>query len=201
MQFPRTQNGLIYCDPAWEHLAYSDKGLTKSPQMHYECMSLDEMKAMRDDILFASAPDCVCIMWTLWNFMDQAIDLMTTWGFEYKTGGVWNKVTKNGKQSFGTGYILRGSSEPFIIGTLGNPKIKNRSTRNSLFTGDIPDNLHDLANITINSLLREHSRKPPEMYEIIENLFEGDYLELFARTQRPGWNFWGNETTKFKEAC
>lgn len=134
---------------------------------------------------------------------DTAIDLMTEWGFKYKTGGVWNKVTRHGKQSFGTGYILRNTTEPFLIGTIGAPKIKNKGTRDAFFTGEIPEDFTDvsaIAAITINALRREHSRKPPEMYEIIENLFEGDYMELFARTQRPGWTSWGNETTKFKEA-
>lgn len=40
---------------------------------------------------------------------------------------------------------------------------------------------------------REHSRKPDELYEIIEKCSPGPYLELFARCQRPGWDQWGNE--------
>lgn len=40
---------------------------------------------------------------------------------------------------------------------------------------------------------REHSRKPDEMIPPIANLFDGLYLELFARTQRPGWTVWGNQ--------
>ena len=45
---------------------------------------------------------------------------------------------------------------------------------------------------------REHSRKPDEMYNRIERLVEGPYIELFARTKRPGWDSWGNQTDKFK---
>ena len=33
----------------------------------------------------------------------------------------------------------------------------------------------------------------------IGNIFEGPYLEMFARTQRPGWTVWGNQTDKFTE--
>jgi N6-adenosine-specific RNA methylase IME4 len=44
---------------------------------------------------------------------------------------------------------------------------------------------------------REHSRKPDIMYNHIENLLEGPYIELFARTQRQGWDSWGNEVNKF----
>jgi hypothetical protein len=40
---------------------------------------------------------------------------------------------------------------------------------------------------------REHSRKPDEIYDIIEACSPGPYLELFARFKRPGWSQWGNE--------
>ncbi len=63
----------------------------------------------------------------------------------------------------------------------GAPRITNHSTRNLLLTG-WPQ--------------REHSRKPDEMTPLIENLFDSPYLELFARTQRPGWTTWGNQTDK-----
>lgn len=199
MKFPQQQHGVIYADPPWEFVTRSDKGLEKSPQKHYDCMPLAELKSMRDDILFATAPDSVCIMWTTWCFLDQGMELLDAWGFKYKTGGVWNKITKNGKQTMGNGYTLRNASEPFLIGTVGNPKVKNHGTRDSQFSGDVPDDLSDLGEITINAIRREHSRKPDEMYGLIENLFNGSYLELFARTKREGWESWGNETDKFKE--
>ena len=40
---------------------------------------------------------------------------------------------------------------------------------------------------------REHSRKPDELYPIIEACSPGPYLELFARHGRPGWDAWGDE--------
>jgi N6-adenosine-specific RNA methylase IME4 len=191
------QYGVIYADPAWEQVMYGETGYDKSPQAHYDCMSLDDMKAMRDQILFATGPHCVLFMWAIWNMLPQALDLMESWGFSYKTGGNWDKVTVHGKQAFGNGYILRSSSEPFLIGTLGKPARKNRSTRNNFYTGDVPENLHDLG-ISISSLRRDHSRKPDEMVTLIEDLFDGPYLELFSRTAREGWDVAGNQTEKFK---
>ncbi|MGC2202390.1 MAG: MT-A70 family methyltransferase, partial [Stellaceae bacterium] len=47
---------------------------------------------------------------------------------------------------------------------------------------------------------REHSRKPDEAYERIEALCEGPYLEMFARFQRPGWDFWGVEANSSRVA-
>jgi N6-adenosine-specific RNA methylase IME4 len=46
---------------------------------------------------------------------------------------------------------------------------------------------------------REHSRKPDEAYQRIEALCDGPYLEMFARTRRPGWDVWGNESQGFPE--
>lgn len=203
--FPRNyQYGVIYADPPWKYTMRSEKGYAKSPEAHYDTMAFDAMAAMRDDILFASSPDCVLFMWTTWpahpesntDLLQQSLDLMKLWGFQRKTGGCWNKTTANGKQHFGTGYIMRGASEPFIIGTRGNPKIKNKSTRNSIFTGDVPDNFNDLG-ITITAKARDHSQKPDEMTVLLENLFDGPYLELFSRTERPNWTVWGNETDKY----
>ena len=47
--------------------------------------------------------------------------------------------------------------------------------------------------------VREHSRKPDRVRADIEALFDGPYCELFARSTRPGWTSWGNETGKFAE--
>ena len=40
---------------------------------------------------------------------------------------------------------------------------------------------------------REHSRKPDEIYPLIEACSPGPYLELFARFPHEGWSQWGNE--------
>ena len=42
---------------------------------------------------------------------------------------------------------------------------------------------------------REHSRKPDIIYNHIENLLEGPYIEMFARQTRKGWDQYGNEVT------
>lgn len=181
MTFPSGQYGVIYADPPWSYEMYSDKGHAKSPHAHYNCMDFKQLAALRDDILFSTAPDAVCFMWAVWPKLDEAFRLLSSWGFQYKTGGAWHKKTKHGKSAFGTGYLFRSASEPFLIGTVGTPNIKNRSTRN-----------------IIEAVVREHSRKPDETITLIEDLFDGPYLELFARTKREGWSVWGNETEKFE---
>jgi N6-adenosine-specific RNA methylase IME4 len=185
--FPPGQFGVLYADPPWQYKMYSDKGYEKSPDVHYDCMMAEQMEAMRDQIIFATSPNAVCFMWAVWPMLDTAMKLMAEWGFKYKTGGAWHKRSStwepdcdDPKSAFGTGYILRSACEPFLIGTIGEPNIKNKSTRN-----------------IIEAAVREHSRKPDEVIPMLENLFDGPYLELFSRQQRLGWSAWGNQTDKF----
>ena len=101
----------------------------------------------------------------------------------------------------GTGYTMRGASELFIIGKHCSPKVKNRSTKNVLLTGeDWPSDPAEIESIIVDTRIREHSWKPDEMIPLIEGLFDGPYLELFVRTQRPGWDVWGDEVDKFSGA-
>lgn len=207
--FPKGQFGLIYLDPAWKHEMYSEKGKGKSPDRHYDCMTLEEMMALRDQIIFATAPNSVMVMWTTWSagnvngkvvdFLADAMFLMRHYGFQRVTGGPWIKRAGTGNPNMGMGKSFRQSSELFIVGTHGSPRIKNHSTRNVLTTGDYPKTLEEIDSFMVDTMIREHSRKPDEMYENLENLFEGPFLELNARTTREGWSSWGNQIDHFPE--
>lgn len=120
-----------------------------------------------------------------------ALAVMATWGFTYITGGSWTKRTPLSKAAFGTGYVLRSSTEPYLVGRLGAPQIHSRSERNLIEAAEIPDG--------IESLRREHSRKPPEMREMIERLLPRAHCaELFAREPWPGHDVWGNQVERFE---
>ncbi len=45
---------------------------------------------------------------------------------------------------------------------------------------------------------REHSRKPDELYELIEDCSRGPFIELFARDTRKGWAGWGNQSDDYQ---
>ncbi len=117
--------------------------------------------------------------------------------------GTWVKRTKHGKDAFGTGYVLRSSNEPFLIGTRGSPKT-TKSTRSTVPTYD--DGFHEeqpfaASSITIEAIAREHSRKPDEAFVAAERLIpDAQRIELFSRQSRQGWTVWGNETEKFDAA-
>lgn len=179
------QFGLIYADPPWSFTTHSSKGKKKSADMHYNCMSLEDIKAMPVSEL--ALPDCYLFMWTTDPFLQKAFEVIDSWGFEYKTVGFyWAKQNRVGDGFFmGTGYHTRANPEQCLLATIGRPKRVSAS---------VPK--------LIVSRVREHSRKPEEAYSRLEELVGPvPKIELFARTTRPGWSSWGNETEKFAEAA
>lgn len=193
----RSSAAVIYSDPDWLFKNYSTKGERKNPNQHYQCSSVEEIAAMPVNEL--AAPDCVLFMWSTFPMLPEALHVMKAWGFEYKSGGAWAKMTTTGtKWQFGTGYVFRSAAELFLVGKRGNPKQRDtkeaRSVRNLIGEDDL---LCSGCAFGVAAPIREHSRKPDRMYEMIETLFDGPYVELFARNTRPGWQSWGNEVGKF----
>lgn len=168
----------IMVDYAWGQSFYSEKGTKKAPQKHYRVMPLEVGVTLPVQDL--AAPNTVLWLWAINPMLDKAFVLMSSWGFEFKTAGTWLKRTKHGKIHFGTGYILRGSNEPFLIGTRGSPK-----TANNVRGG-------------FEGMVRRHSEKPEEAFDAAERLMpKANRLELFSRTNRPGWTSWGDEAGTF----
>jgi N6-adenosine-specific RNA methylase IME4 len=136
------------------------------------------------------------LLWTTDPFLRKSFEVIDSWGFEYKTVGfVWAKNTEYPGDdvmktllkreiwweaqhffSIGTGYWTRANPEYCLLATRGHPKRLNSDVRELVI-----------------SPRREHSRKPDEMYDYIERLCSGPYLELFARNSHPGWDHLGLE--------
>jgi N6-adenosine-specific RNA methylase IME4 len=195
--------GLIMADPPWSYEMFSAKGYAKAPEAQYATMDLAAIKALPVEAL--AAPDCLLWLWAVNPQLPQALEVMSAWGFTFKTAGTWLKRTSGNKVAFGTGYILRSSNEPFLIGTRGSPKT-TRGTRSSIlsyedqraakWSDDWPN-----GTITIEATAREHSRKPDEAFRACEELMpDARKLELFSRTDREGWATWGDEAGKFGAA-
>jgi N6-adenosine-specific RNA methylase IME4 len=179
---PNNRFGVILADPPWRFDNWSKAGEWKNAARHYPCLTLEELKALRVSLNmdFICAPDSALIMWATFPMLPQAIELMAAWGFAYKSGGAWAKMSRNGNPAFGAGYLYRSAAELWLLGTRGSPKVRSRSVRNLIVAER-----------------REHSRKPDQMHDDIERLFDGPYLEMFARAPRDGWTVWGNQTDKF----
>lgn len=176
---------LILADPPWSFRAYSAKGHGKSAVRHYPVMTEAELAAL--PVASIAAADSVLVMWTTWSQLASGLPLriIEGWGFRASSGGAWAKTTREGLPAFGTGYVLRDASEPFLVARRGKlPPGLSRAERNLIL-----------------SPRREHSRKPAEMHAMLERLLpDARRVELFAREPRPGWTVWGNETQKFSAA-
>lgn len=170
---------LIMADPAWNFALRSAKGEAKSAQARYRCMPLAEIEALPVGNL--ARGDAILWLWATNPMLPQALRVIDAWGFRFVTAGAWVKTTASGKLAFGTGYVLRSASEPFLIGKLGRP-VTGRAVRSAIL-----------------AIAREHSRKPDDAYAAAEALAPGalNRADLFSRETRPGWQAWGDETGKF----
>ncbi len=162
----------IAADPPWK---FGDKlpGAGRGAAKHYEVM---DVAAIRRFELPPIAADAVLFCWRVAAMQQEALDVVTAWGFTVKSELVWRKVTKNGKRWFGMGHYVRAEHETCLIATRGRPEILNRSVRS---TFDAPAG--------------RHSEKPDEFFDIVRRLCGGPRVELFARRHRPGWTCLGNE--------
>ncbi|MDO8689968.1 MAG: MT-A70 family methyltransferase [Dehalococcoidia bacterium] len=127
-------------------------------------------------------PQSHLYLWVPNALVLEGLEVMRRWGYTYKTNIVWYKIRKDGgPDGRGVGFYFRNVTELVLFGIRGGVR--------TLAPGRTQVNI-------IPTRKREHSRKPDEIYDIIENCSPGPYLELFARQVRNGWSQWGNEVTK-----
>ncbi|MHB8627551.1 MAG: MT-A70 family methyltransferase [Aggregatilineales bacterium] len=182
-----TRYPVILADPPWQFRVYSkatEQG--RSAESHYPTMSLADICALPVSDL--ASPDCTLFMWTTLPTLPEALQVINSWGFTYKTAAfVWAKLNKRAAGRFseptdsanwfcGMGFYTRANAELCLLATRGSPKRQHADVRQLIVAP-----------------IREHSRKPDEQYSRIERLLPGPYVELFARHKRAGWSSWGNE--------
>lgn len=178
---------VIYADPPWTFATYSAKGRGRCADAHYDVMGQGDLAAL--PVAEWADDDCILLMWATDPLLPQALDLIRAWGFTYKTVGFyWAKLNRSAsaaamtERSFftGLGYWTRANAEQCLLATRGKPKRKARNVPRLVVAPR-----------------REHSRKPDEVYDRIERLADGPYLEMFARASRTGWDGWGDQTGLF----
>ena len=170
--------GTILADPPWLFQNRTGKMAPEHKRLfRYHTMTNEEIMSMpiREIVL----PKSHLYLWVPNALVKTGLDVMEAWGFTYKTNLVWYKVRKDGgPDRRGVGFYFRNVTELILVGVRG-----------SLRTLDPGRSMPNL----FQSQKREHSRKPDEIYEIIEKCSPGPYLELFARHPKPGWLQWGDE--------
>ncbi len=175
--------GTILADPPWRFSNRTGKVAPEHRRLsRYETLSLKEIR----DIPVASvaATKSHLYLWVPNALLTEGLSVMAAWGFAYKTNIVWHKIRKDGgPDGRGVGFYFRNTTELVLFGIRGSLR--------TLQPGRKQVNILRVAK-------REHSRKPDELYKIIETCSPGPYLELFARGSRPKWTQWGNEAEDYR---
>ena len=169
----------VLADPPWRFDNRTGKIAPEHRRLaRYETLSIEEIAAL-PLIRHLNAP-AHCYLWVPNAMLPAGLAVLEAWGFEYKTNLVWYKVRKDGgSDGRGVGFYFRNVTEVVLFGVRG-PDARTRQA------GRTQVNL-------IASRKREHSRKPDELYKVIESCSFGPYLELFGRGSRDGWMVWGDE--------
>lgn len=173
-----TSFGTILADPPWRFANRTGKMAPEYRRLsRYPTMTFQEI--MELPVSQIARPRCHLYLWVPNALILEGLEVMRRWGFTYKTNLVWYKIRKDGgPDGRGVGFYFRNVTEIILFGVRGSMRTLAPGRRQ------------------VNVLLtrkREHSRKPDELYRIIENCSPGPYLELFARHPQPGWSQWGNE--------
>jgi N6-adenosine-specific RNA methylase IME4 len=163
--------GVLYADPPCQFEPYSrETGMDRAADNHYPTMPTTDIAAMK----IPAAAACVLFLWSTVPMLRDALDVMATWDFTYRSAVVWDKLRA------GTGYWLCSRAELLLIGTRGDAV-------------PAPAPGQQMSQV-IQAPRGQHSEKPDIFADEIARLFPTvPKLEMFARKARAGWDSHGNE--------
>ncbi len=173
----------VLADPPWQFQNRTGKMAPEHKRLQrYPTLSLQEIKDLPVEAIVEDTAHLY--LWVPNALVAEGLQVMEHWGFTYKTNLIWYKIRKDGgPDRRGVGFYFRNVTEMILFGVRG----KNART---LQRGRSQENI-------ILSRKREHSRKPDEQYELIEECSWGPRIELFARGPRENWFVWGNQSEKY----
>ncbi len=168
----------VLADPPWRFDNRTGKVAPEHRRLsRYDTMNVDQIGELPVGDVVAERAHCY--LWVPNALLADGLRVMEAWGFAYKSMLVWHKVRKDGgSDGRGVGFYFRNVTEPVLFGVRGQLRTRDAGRRQVNYLA---------------SRKREHSRKPDELYDIIEQCSPGPYLELFARYPRDGWRSWGDE--------
>lgn len=170
--------GTILADPPWRFSNRTGKVAPEHRRLaRYDTLSAKEIARL--PVADLAATESHLYLWVPNALLAEGLTVMEEWGFTYKANLVWHKVRGDGgSDGRGVGFYFRNVTELVLFGVRGGLR--------TLAPGRRQVNLFATRK-------REHSRKPDELYPIIESCSPGPYVELFARYPRAGWTVWGDE--------
>lgn len=162
----------IYADPPWQQKFCGKWDNHKMlPKLEYPTMSKKEILSL--PISDIADTGCHLWLWTSNQFLRDGFDVMEAWGFKYLVPITWVKPS-------GIGNYFVHRTQTLLFGYKNKCKFSKDRYKPTVFFAGVP---------------KRHSEKPSEFYDLVENISQPPYIELFARNKRDGWDSWGNEVT------
>jgi N6-adenosine-specific RNA methylase IME4 len=173
--------GTVLADPPWRFVNRTGKVAPEHRRLsRYETLCWKDVASM--PVADVMAQQSHCYLWVPNALLAEGLYVLEAWGFAYKTMLVWAKRRKDGgPDGRGVGFYFRNVTEAVLFGVRGHLR--------TLAPGRRQVNI-------IETRKREHSRKPDELYRVIESCSPGPFLELFARYPAAGWRVWGHEAAE-----
>ena len=181
---------IIYADPPWDikfgidthrerrkSTNSSAGGWISECNMEYATMSLDQIKELPVKALADN--NSVLFLWVINKYISAGYDVANSWGFKPVALLTWAKTPRG----LGLGGTFVQTTEHLLFCRKGSLRAKHRIDT-TWWNWKHP----------MKGTGSKHSRKPPEVYSLLDDLY-GDLprIELFARQRVEGWDCWGNE--------
>lgn len=173
------QYGLILADPPWKQVKSGKKKVrpnSSGKPLDYPVCSLEEIKDHLSQATSLCSEDSVLFLWTIDKYLFEAQQLAEELGYKLHARMIWNKVT-----GIPAAFTVRYGHEYLLYmykGKLTPVALEERGKIHTVFTEKV----------------QRHSQKPEISYEIINRLYPHlKKLEMYARTERDGFDVWGDE--------
>lgn len=170
---------LIVADPPWRQSKGGKKTVrpnTSGTELDYPVCSLNEIEEHLRTAVNLTSDNSIMFLWTIDKYLFEAEDIAKKLGYRIHARMIWNKVT-----GIPAAFTIRYGHEYLLYCYKGKllPIAKNeRGKIHSVFTEKV----------------KKHSQKPEIAFDIINRLYPRTRkLELYARTERTGYDCWGNE--------
>lgn len=164
---------VIYADPPWNESGGGK--IKRGADKHYPLMKTSEIAALPVKNLI-SENGAHLYLWVTNNHLQDGLQVIKAWGFEYITIITWIKDRQ------GLGQYFRGKTEHCLFGAT-----KKRLSYN-IVNGKRAQGVTGFY-----AKKGKHSEKLKQMRDMIETVSAGNKIELFARQHVDGWDYWGNE--------
>jgi N6-adenosine-specific RNA methylase IME4 len=171
--------GVIYIDPPWRFEVRSENGMDRNAENHYPTMTLNDIRGMT----IPAAENCAMFMWVTVPHLNNGIEILEGWGFEYKSAYFWHKTKP------GLGYWSANTMEILLLGVKGEVPAPSAELRMEQ---------------VIQAEQGRHSEKPEVFADGITKMFPNvAKYEMFNRGIRhkgDNWFYHGNEAGQIESA-